>query len=367
MAGGCMAVMGAVAASVLGHGFTIFPPARNAIDKDLPMFANGSFPQPNGKPGCQQTEGACGCWCTNGTNACEPGQSCFWFSQGCSIGCPTCLGVDGSARWQKDLCNNSAQATVCLSDFRTYNMLAPCNSDSDTYKHNPWRAPGTAPVFDVCGKAGGGITGGKVGGGAAFYTDTVHAKEGDLGSEALPPMPSGVTYTAGTTVEFTWGMRANHGGGYQYRLCPSTSKLTEDCMKANPLPFAGVQMLQYANGTRQTIPSIYVFPNGTGISSSVERPIPTAPGAWARNPIPDDTQFGSTSKGKTEFPPPCNDNTAPPTRGLCSGERPFQLAIVDRVTIPADTPAGDYVLGFRWDCEETAQVWSTCSDITVVA
>lgn len=51
--------------------------------------------------------------------------------------------------------------------------------------------------------------------------------------------------------------------------------------------------------------------------------------------------------------------------GLCSGERPFRLAIVDQIIIPAYVPPGKYVLGFRWDCEETAQIWSTCSDIEI--
>lgn len=51
--------------------------------------------------------------------------------------------------------------------------------------------------------------------------------------------------------------------------------------------------------------------------------------------------------------------------GLCSGERPFRLAIVDQIIIPAYIPPGKYVLGFRWDCEETAQIWSTCSDIEI--
>eukprot|EP00037_Helgoeca_nana_P000520 m.22090 g.22090 ORF g.22090 m.22090 type:complete len:364 (+) comp10631_c0_seq1:17-1108(+) len=351
----------------LGHGFTIYPPSRNSIDKDLPLFANGTFPQANGKPGCTEGEGACGCWCNNGTDGCEPGQSCFWFSQGCSIGCPTCLGVDGSARWQKDLCNNSAQATVCNPLLRTYNQGAECNSEKDIYRHNPWRHPGTAPVFDACGRAGGGIVGGKVGGGAAFYIETIHAKEGDLGSKVLPPAPSGVAYKAGGVFEATWGMRANHGGGYQYRLCPSASPLTESCLQAMPLPFAGVQQLQYTNGTRQTIPSVYAYANGSAVLSFIDRAVPTAAGAWARNPIPDHTQGGSTSKLKTEFAPPCADDTSPPTLGLCSGERPFHLSIVDQIIVPAETPPGDYVLGFRWDCEETAQIWSTCSDITIVS
>jgi hypothetical protein len=36
------------------------------------------------------------------------------------------------------------------------------------------------------------------------------------------------------------------------------------------------------------------------------------------------------------------------------------------VKIPADLKAGKYVLGWRYDCEATAQVWSNCADITVV-
>ena len=42
-------------------------------------------------------------------------------------------------------------------------------------------------------------------------------------------------------------------------------------------------------------------------------------------------------------------------------------AIVDTVRLPADLPAGDYVVGWRWDCEMTAQVWAGCGDVSVVA
>ena len=31
----------------------------------------------------------------------------------------------------------------------------------------------------------------------------------------------------------------------------------------------------------------------------------------------------------------------------------------------AGLAAGDYVLGFRWDCEETAQIWSSCADVSI--
>jgi hypothetical protein len=36
-----------------------------------------------------------------------------------------------------------------------------------------------------------------------------------------------------------------------------------------------------------------------------------------------------------------------------------------KVVIPEHLPAGEYVVGFRWDCEETAQIWSSCGDVTI--
>ena len=50
--------------------------------------------------------------------------------------------------------------------------------------------------------------------------------------------------------------------------------------------------------------------------------------------------------------------------GACSGDWTGGV-IVDEVLIPADLPAGDYVLGWRWDCEESSQVWSNCADVTI--
>lgn len=44
-----------------------------------------------------------------------------------------------------------------------------------------------------------------------------------------------------------------------------------------------------------------------------------------------------------------------------------ERAIRDVVKIPAGLKPGRYVLGWRWDCEATAQVWSSCSDVELVA
>ena len=41
-------------------------------------------------------------------------------------------------------------------------------------------------------------------------------------------------------------------------------------------------------------------------------------------------------------------------------------AFRDLVTVPEDLEPGQYVLSFRWDCEHTAQVWSSCANINVV-
>ena len=56
----------------------------------------------------------------------------------------------------------------------------------------------------------GRIPGQGDGGFGAQYQNTTHAKVGDLGS-ALPHTPSGVTWTAGDTVEVAWTLQANHG------------------------------------------------------------------------------------------------------------------------------------------------------------
>merc|ERR1712151_1365681 len=44
----------------------------------------------------------------------------------------------------------------------------------------------------------------------------------------------------------------------------------------------------------------------------------------------------------------------------------FQWSVVDKVRVPKVVP-GDYVLSFRWDSEQTPQVWASCSDVTIVA
>jgi hypothetical protein len=79
-----------------GHGAVVNPPPRNAIDKDL---APWSGPVPCHVEGtCPSVETKTG-WCPvpgkDGKVSGQNGQSCFWFSNGCAVGCDAC---DGNSR-----------------------------------------------------------------------------------------------------------------------------------------------------------------------------------------------------------------------------------------------------------------------------
>jgi hypothetical protein len=51
--------------------------------------------------------------------------------------------------------------------------------------------------------------------------------------------------------------------------------------------------------------------------------------------------------------------------GRCSGRDPFNTLIVNTLTVPSHLAPGDYVLGLRYDCEKSAQIWGGCADITL--
>ena len=94
-------------------------------------------------------------------------------------------------------------------------------------------------------------------GGEGVYTTTKFAKVGDMGSN-LPKLPSGAVWKAGSVVETRWSVRANHGGGWQFRLCPLGSELTEACFQKTPMPFAGDSRMMMSNGTMLNLSSTFV-------------------------------------------------------------------------------------------------------------
>jgi len=344
-----LALFGTAAA----HSNLIYPKPRNAIDSTLPEWHGGKAPyvwQPHGDNPCQ---------CRNGTDVCDSAQTCLWFSVGCTIGCKECDGgsVGGANPNNKDRCGSGMNATINDPRLRTFNRQAIAGSDDDWSKFNPWRAPGSAPVFDACGRAGGACSPTP---GHGEFVNTTFAKFGDYGSKVLPKMPSGAVWAAGSVVETMWSIRANHGGGYQYRLCPLASELTEACFQETPMPFADDSSLMLSNGTRIKLQSTFVS----------EGTLPTG-STWQMMPIPAWKNFYPERIGFS-FEPPCNDPTTFPTQdpqelgqGLCTGEWITNMTIYDKLRVPEHLAPGEYVLGFRWDCESSAQVWQSCADVTV--
>jgi len=240
-------------------------------------------------------------------------------------------------------------ATLNEPQLRTLNRKAAAGSAEDIYRFNPWRAPGFAPVLDSCGVAGGGPV---QGGGESKYTTTKFAKQGDLGSVVLPAAPTGIVWKTGSVVTAKWSIRANHGGGYQYRLCPSSENLTEECFMRTPMPFASTTtlLLEMFDATIEI--------NGTFVSKGTKPEGST----WAMNPLP-----YSNAHSPAEFDPPCHeyiDRTQSDT-GRCSGRDPYRTLIVDKLVVPAHLKPGNYVLSLRWDCEKTPQIWTHCADVAI--
>jgi len=346
----------------------------------------------------------------NALNA-SNGQSCYWFSNGCTIGCASCdgtsnhvghgaqrflyHGMDARTLVEKNLtlanpwnppagamrldeatraslsikancANPTTNATICDPRLRTANTQAECGSADDFYFFSPWRAPGSAPVIDACGSAGGRFAGQGIGGAGAQFQNSSLARQGDKGSQ-LPAMPSHVTWKAGSDVEVAWTVMANHGGGYAYRLAPADAPLTEETFRKLPLDFVGKSILRWDGDSKTEL-------QFEGWRTSVGT---LPPGSmWSKNPIPS----GLWEREGPGFEPVCAESEECKRwasgfggeQGVCrcsgySNLGPLlpNLEIVDLVQIPRHLKAGKYVLQWRWDCEESDQVWASCADVTI--
>lgn len=62
------------------------------------------------------------------------------------------------------------------------------------------------------------------------------------------------------------------GGGYQYRLCPASEALTEECFMRMPLEFnRSMQQLRWNNGSRLSIQGTWVDTGTNPIGSTWAR------------------------------------------------------------------------------------------------
>jgi len=106
------------------------------------------------------------------------------------------------------------------------------------------------------------------------------ARRNSRSTTTLPGPEGGPTtvWQAGTAVEVAFGIWANHGGGYSYRLCKNDpGTVNEECFQRTALKFLGeTQWLQHTNGTRIEIPMVKLsegtYPEGS---------------EWARLPFPE--------------------------------------------------------------------------------
>ena len=254
----------------------------------------------------------------------------------------------------------------------------------DYTKDMPWRSPGHSPVFSPCGLGGGGATR-HPGNGAVAPTKEDQGLDGrtwDATTAGTPAYGVKTVWPAGSAQDVAWSITANHGGGYAYRLCPrgdgSAAAQSEECFQAGHLEFVGDKSwIQYGDdaSNRTAIPA-HRTNKGTAPAGST----------WTRNPIPA-CQYpdgvGTIICRKPMFEPPlpglfgyggaaCSTVSAG-AGGGCTQEQSqawhdkFNFNIMDQVRVPKDLTPGEYVLSFRWDCEQTPQVWTQCSDITVTA
>jgi len=356
------AAVGALLVGVESHGVIYEPPARSSFGLNLLS------------PSCR-------------------GGSCLWFNQGCTIGCNKTTGDSGHADNVPDCteAEGRLEPTIKFEDkhLRTY-ATGEIYRVWDWVKYHPWRYPGTAPVDDPCGVAGGWITKG------AKYAGTEAppgVMQGSRGSEFPYNQSSSAKteWVIGSEQEVAWSMNANHGGGYQYRLCPRNQPATEACFQANPLKFVGKkQWIQFGDGMD---PNNRTEIDAVEIGGDKVRP---ENAVWRRNPVPacnSPVSGGSQSWRRAKhrhdiayiFSMQCEGPTFKPAYegrygfggAACSSEFPerrctpqeyfeqdFDFGIVDKIEVP-DVPAGDYVLSFRWDCEQTDQVWNSCADVTI--
>jgi len=165
-----------------------------------------------------------------------------------------------------------------------------------------------------------------------------------------------------------YAIEANHGGGYQYRLClKPTNKmdLTEECFMKMPLTLGNRSWVQW-HGDK----------NNRSEFSPLRTTVGTTPAGsqWSRNAIP---ACRGLDGGVLDFPCFLGPQFTPPashvygfwgvhnlgTPALGQG-RIHSVSIVDKVQVP-DIDPGDYVLQFRYDAEQTPQVWNSCADVRI--
>jgi len=237
--------------------------------------------------------------------------------------------------------------------------------------NNPWYAPGTAPVHGPCGVDGGNPDGCPPGNPDPFACAGGGRGHGDDG-RTLKGNTKPTEWIIGAEEEVAYGVEANHGGGYQYRLCPKPANkmhLTEECFQKMPLRLGNKSWVQW-HGDR----------NNRSEFTPLRTTVGTIPvgSQWSRQAIPACRTALPGSGGVLDFHcmtgGPQFEPPAPGVYGFWGVHnlgtvslgwgRVSTVSIVDKVVVPDVTP-GEYVLQFRYDAEQTSQVWNSCADVRI--
>ena len=233
-------------------------------------------------------------------------------------------------------------------------------------------------------------------------------------------------WKSGDVQEVSYTVAANHGGGIQYRICPLdkllNNTISEDCFEA--LEFVGDKSwFQYTdeNSEPKSIPFTAVRVSDTNTAGV----LPNG-STWTQVGLPacadDGTSFGLNTNMACDEPmfqngtcsfftiyKTLNCNKAflllchtlhrIATHGFVSSQFDFvfleltdagfwgfgktflggnskelqnlidsqgenSFSIVDQVKVP-EGHTGDFVFQWRWDCEQTPQVWTQCAVVTI--
>ena len=131
-------------------------------------------------------------------------------------------------------------------------------------------------------------------------------------------------------------------GGYAYRLCKvggsGIAGVTEECFQKGHLKFEGpdnwLMFLKKAGSQRAD--EVEAVIRRTAVRTTVGT---TPEGSeWTTFDVPDPEEFLPV----------------------------YGYGFKDLVQVPESLEPGDYVLSFRWDCQNTDQVWMTCANIQII-
>lgn len=249
-----------------------------------------------------------------------------------------------------------SRPTNCNEEFMTGNLIKGAehvNGDcsrvntKDSIWKMPWAAPGAAKLWSACG-----VNGGHQDGRIKDKHGIAYPSPRD--GFDLPPSLTASKWVIGHTAEVGFTVTKNHGGGYQWRLCPGHSQSSHpsnSCFEANPLTFANADtVIQWTNGRKNHFRAKTVTGSHVTPVNSQFRMIQ----------IPMTEQYKAGTRRE-----PCSGCHGKWGVGHDDIRQEWDFSLIDTVHVP-NVPVGHAFLQWRWDNEQQDQVWTSCADIEIV-